>query len=173
MGGRPARALGRNGFLRGNCIRAPGPIWSRGGKRLRGQASLEILIVLIFLLPLIFGAIELSRGVAVRASLDSGVGAAVRALAIDPTQWSWSANVVAQAVAQNVFGDAGLGTVHFEAYDSSGTQLTSGQFAALSYGAPFCLVGWVDYSPVIPLISLSPSSITIRVQHCGVVERIN
>ena len=34
----------------------------------RGQATLEMLIVLLFMIPLLFGAIELSRGVAIRAA---------------------------------------------------------------------------------------------------------
>jgi Flp pilus assembly protein TadG len=34
----------------------------------RGQATLEIVIVLLILIPLIFGGIEISHGVAVRAA---------------------------------------------------------------------------------------------------------
>jgi Flp pilus assembly protein TadG len=161
------------GFPEGMTPRRPA---RRGGRRSRGlqrgQAMLEILIVMIFLVPLIFGGIELSRGVAVRAALDSGVGVAARALAIDPTQWSWAATVVDQTVQQNVLGTAGIGIVHLEAYDSAGTQIDS-SIQDLSYGAPFSLVGWVTYAPEIPLISLSPPSMTIRVRHFGVIERID
>jgi hypothetical protein len=138
----------------------------------RGQASLEILIVLIFLIPLIFGAIELSRGVAVKSSLDSGVGLAVRALSVDPTNWGWATGLVATTVAQNVFGNTGLGTVHVEAFDTSGTQLSQGQFAALSFGAGFYIEAWVEYTPDIPLLNLTPSYITIRARHYGIIERI-
>jgi Flp pilus assembly protein TadG len=138
----------------------------------RGQASLEILIVLLFLIPLIFGAIELSRGVAVKSSLDSGVGLAVRALSVDPSNWAWAANTVTQTVAQNVFGNAGLGSIHFEAYDSSGTQLDSTQFAALTYGAGFYIEAWLEYTPQIPLLNLAPSFITLRARHYGIIERI-
>jgi Flp pilus assembly protein TadG len=146
---------------------------SRGFRRIQpGQASLEILIVLMFLIPLIFGAIELSRGVAVKSSLDSGVGLAVRALSVDPSNWSWAGTVVDTTVAQNVFGTAGLGTVHFEAYDSSGTFLSQAQFAALTYGAGFYIEAWVVYTPEIPLLSLTTASITIRARHYGIVERI-
>ena len=146
----------------------------RGSRTLlRGQASLEILIVLIILIPLVFGAIELSRGVAVKAALDSGVGTAVRALSVDPTNWDWAANTVATTVAQNVFGSAGLGTVVFEAFDSSGTQLSRSEFALLVYGTPFHLEGSVQYTPQIPLLSLSPSYLTIRVRHYGIIERID
>jgi hypothetical protein len=126
----------------------------------------------MILIPLIFGAIELSRGVAVKSSLDSGVGLAVRALSVDPSNWGWSAGLVSTTVAQNVFGSAGLGTVHFEAYDSSGSWLSQAQFAALTYGAGFYIEAWVEYTPQIPLISLSPSLITIRARHYGIIERI-
>jgi Flp pilus assembly protein TadG len=133
---------------------------------------LEILIVMIFLIPLIFGGIELSRGVAVRAALDSGVGVAARALAIDPTQWDWAAAMVDATVQQNVLGTAGIGTVHLEAYNSAGAQIDR-DIRTLSYGAPFSLVGWATYTPEIPLISLSPPSMTIRVRHYGVIERVD
>jgi hypothetical protein len=135
----------------------------------RGQAMLEILIVLIFLIPLIFGGIELSRGVAVRSALDSGVGVAVRGLAINPDQWVWAANVVAQTVQQNVFGSAGVGTAHLEAYNGAGGRIDA-DIDLLSYGAPFYLEGWVEYTPQIPLMNLS--TLTIRVRHYGVMERI-
>jgi hypothetical protein len=49
-----------------------------------------------------FRGIELSRGVAIRQALDSGSGAAVRPLSLDPTQWSFAGNVVQQGVNQNV-----------------------------------------------------------------------
>ena len=78
---------------------------SHNGRRKNdGQASVEALLVLMLLGLLIFGGIELSRGVAVRQALDSGCGAAVRALSLDPGQWSFSANLVQQSVQQNVMG---------------------------------------------------------------------
>ncbi len=127
----------------------------------------------MFLIPLIFGAIELSRGVAVKSSLDSGVGLAVRALSVDPLNWGWSAGLVSTTVAQNVFGSAGLGPVHFEAYDSSGAQLDQLQFAALNYGAGFYIEAWLEYTPQIPLLNLAPAFITLRARHYGIIERID
>jgi Flp pilus assembly protein TadG len=138
-----------------------------------GQASLEILIVLIFLIPLIFGAIELSRGVAVKSSLDSGVGLAVRALSVDPNNWVWATNTVTQTVIHNVFGSAGLSNYTFTAYDSSDNPLSSAQFAALNYGAGFYIEATVRYTPQIPLLPLMPTFITIRARHYGIIERID
>jgi len=144
----------------------------------RGQATLEILIVLLILIPLIFGGIELSRGVAVRAALDSGVGIMVQAISIDPSpsQWSWAATVVQQTVDQNVFGSAGLDPfVNLEAYDSSGSLITDplNTMQTLPYGAGFCLVGWENYAPMIPLVTLPlPGHLRIQVRHCGVIQKI-
>jgi hypothetical protein len=145
----------------------------RSRKFQSGQASLEILIVLIILIPLIFGAIELSRGVAVKSSLDSGVGLAVRALSVDPNNWSWAGTVMDTTVAQNVFGSAGLGPVNFAAYDSSGISLSAAEFAALNFGAGFYIEAWVVYTPEIPFLPLMPASITIRARHYGIIERID
>jgi hypothetical protein len=136
----------------------------------RGQASLEILIVLLFLIPLLFGAFELARGVAIRAALDSGIGIAARALAIDPDNWDWAAARAGEAVARNVFGSGGVGTVNFEAYNSGGTRIYDSDFAALHYGETFCLRGWANYTASVPLLPLG--TITLRVEHCGVIERM-
>ncbi len=139
----------------------------------RGQASLEILIVLLFLIPLIFGAIELSRGVAVKSSLDSGVGLAVRALSVDPGAWDFARDAVINTMAQNVFGTAGLNNLTFRAYDSSGSELAQGDIAILTYGAGFYIEAAVDYTPQIPLLNLAPTFITLRARHYGIIERIN
>jgi Flp pilus assembly protein TadG len=138
----------------------------------RGQAMLEMLIVLVILIPLIFGSIELSRGIAARAALDSGIGTAVRALAVNPSNWGWATGYVASTVAQNVFGDVGLGTVFITASQSNGDPLQPAELAALTYGSIFCLEGSVEYLPMVPLMSFT-DPITIKVKHCGVVERVN
>ncbi|MBN1440551.1 MAG: hypothetical protein JW929_14180 [Anaerolineales bacterium] len=129
------------------------------------------MVVLLILIPLIFGAIELSRAVTVKAALDSGVATAARLLALDPDDWGRAANVVSTTVAHNVFGEAGLGTVNFGAVDSAGIPLTQSEFSALTYGDLFCVRGWVDYNAWVPLIPLG--TITIRVEHCGVVEEVD
>ena len=97
----------------------------------KGQASVEALLVLMILGLLIFGGIELSRGVAVRQALDSGSGAAVRALSLDPCAMEHlPVNLIQQSVNQNVMG-AGP-TISVQIYDSG--QYTS-QFS-LAFGQP-------------------------------------
>jgi hypothetical protein len=140
----------------------------------RGQATLEILVVLLILIPLIFGGIELSRAVAVRGALDSGVGVMAQAISLDPSsnQWDWAAGVVQQTIDQNVFGTAGVDPLTLAASGSSGViDNPRENMKNLPFGAGFCLQGWVKYTPLVPLLPLAP--ITLRVQHCGVIQKLN
>ena len=72
----------------------------------KGQAAVEALLVLMIMALVIFGGLELSRGVAIRQALDSSTGAAVRALSLDPTQWSYSRDLVRDGTNQNVMGES-------------------------------------------------------------------
>jgi hypothetical protein len=138
---------------------------SRPSRIQRGQATLELLIALLILIPLIFGAFELSRGIAVRAALDSGVGVGVRALSLDPSaaQLNWVRTIVDNAVQENVFGSGGLGAVS--------VYTVPADISGLAFGATFCLIGAVEFTPDMPL--LSNTTITIRVRHYGVIEKID
>jgi len=60
----------------------------------------ELLLALLILVLVTYAGIELSRGVAIRQALDSGTAASVRALSLDPTQWTYSSNLVQQSVQQ-------------------------------------------------------------------------
>ena len=141
---------------------------SHNGRRKNdGQASVEALLVLMLLGLLIFGGIELSRGVAVRQALDSGCGAAVRALSLDPGQWSFSANLVQQSVQQNVMG-AGPAT-SLKVYDSSNTLRSSAWLSGSPFGTTFVLEASAPFQTDIPF--LTDQTITIRVRHYGIVER--
>ncbi len=163
----------RESFRRGPAEPARGRLFYRRGKTHRGQASLEMLIVLIFLIPLLFGAIEISRGVAIRAALDSGIGIAVRAMSLDPsvTQWDWVRIRAQEAVNQNVFGTDGVGAVGFKLYASDGvTEISQADLNNQSYGYMFCLEGTVTFTPSVPLLPLN--TISIRVRHYGMVERM-
>ena len=97
----------------------------------KGQAAVEALLVLMVLALVIFGGIELSRGVAMRQALDSSAGAAVRALSLDPTQWSYAKNLIQEGTNQNVMGTVEATTI--QVFDAAGTPRSS---AWLS-GSPF------------------------------------
>jgi hypothetical protein len=134
-----------------------------------GQAILEMLLVILILVPLLFGGIELARGVAVRHALDGGTGLAVRALSLDPTAWDWALEIVMQGVEENIMGESGVGTPALQVYDSSGALLTPGALAALPFGTPFRLEAQLSFTPELPLIPAQ--TILVRVSHWGIVER--
>ena len=132
-----------------------------------GQASIEALLMLMLLSLLIFGGIELSRGVAIRQALDSGTGAAVRALSLDPTQWSFASGVVQQEIHQNVMGAGPAITV--QVYDSANTLRSSAWLSGSPFGTSFILEASAPFQADIPF--LPDNVLIIRVRHWGIVER--
>lgn len=138
-----------------------------GIKDNQAQASVEALLVLMLLALLVFGGVELSRGVAIRQALDSGCGAAVRALSLDPGQWSFAGNLVEQSVQQNVMG-AGP-AVSVQVYDSANTPRSSAWLSGSPFGTVFILEASAPFQTDIPF--LLDSAVTIRVRHWGIVER--
>lgn len=133
----------------------------------RAQASVEALLVLMLLALLVFGGVELSRGVAVRQALDSGCGAAVRALSLDPWQWSFAVNLIQQSVQQNVMGAGPV--VSVQVYDSANTLRSSAWLSGSPFGTVFVLEASAPFQADIPFLTNSP--ISIRVRHWGIVER--
>ena len=138
-----------------------------GKKDNRAQASVEALLVLMLLALLVFGGVELSRGVAVRQALDSGCGAAVRALSLDPGQWSFAVNLIQQSVQQNVMGAGPV--VSVQVYDSANTPRSSAWLSGSPFGTVFVLEASAPFQADIPFLPNSPMS--IRVRHWGIVER--
>lgn len=123
--------------------------------------------MLILLGLLIFGGIELSRGVAIRQALDSGAGASVRALSLDPGQWNFAADVIQQSVDQNMMG-AGP-AVSVQVYDAANNPRSSAWLSGSPFGTAFVLEASAPFRADIPF--LPASAVTIRVRHWGIVER--
>ena len=132
-----------------------------------GQVAVEALLVVIIFGLLIFGGIELSRGVSVRQALDSGTGAATRALSLDPAQWGFATNLVQQSVNQNVMGTQPQVTM--QVYDTSNTPRSSAWLSGSPFGTGFVIEAAVPFQADIPF--LPDSTVTIRVRHWGLVER--
>ena len=135
----------------------------------KGQAALEFLLVLLILVPLLFGGIELARGVGIRHALDSGVGVAARALSLDPTQWSWAVSTIQQAVSNNPLGGGAVSAATVKVYNAGGIAIGSSGLAALPFGAAFRLEASCTYTPEIILVG--GQMVSIRVSHWGIVER--
>ncbi len=134
---------------------------------LAGQVAVEALLVVIIFGLLIFGGIELSRGVSIRQALDSGTGAATRALSLDPAQWGFATNLVQQSVDQNVMGTQP--PVTMQVYDTSNTPRSSAWLSGSPFGTGFVIEAAVPLQADIPF--LPDSAVTIRVRHWGIVER--
>lgn len=132
-----------------------------------GQAAVEVLLVLMILALVFFGGVELSRGVALRQALDSGTGAAARALSLDPAQWAFASDVVQQSVDQNMLG--GAAPVTLRVYDSGGTLRSSAWLSGSHFGTAFFLEATTLFQTNVPFLALAP--ITVRVRHWGIVER--
>ena len=133
----------------------------------KGQAAVEALLVLMVLALIIFGGIELSRGVAIRQALDSSAGAAVRALSLDPSQWSYAKNLIQEGTNQNVMGTVEATTI--QVFDAAGTPRSSAWLSGSPFGTTFILEASAPFQADIPF--LSEPIMTIRVQHWGIVER--
>ena len=133
----------------------------------QGQAAVEALLVLMVLASVIFGGIELSRGVTIRQALDSSTGAATRALSLDPTQWGYSTFMIQQAMDQNVMGSSS--EIGLKVFDAAGTARSSGWLANSSFGTSFILETSAPFQADIPF--LPTGVIIIRVRHWGIVER--
>jgi Flp pilus assembly protein TadG len=133
----------------------------------KGQASVEALLVLMILALVIFAGIELSRGVAMRQALDSSTAAAVRALSLDPSQWSYAQGLVQKGCNQNVMGTEVTTTMMV--YDASGTLRSTAWLSGSPFGTPFILEASAPFQASIPF--LSEPLLNIRVQHWGIVER--
>ena len=137
-------------------------------KRLeKGQAAVELLLALLILVLVTYAGIELSRGVAIRQALDSGTAASVRALSLDPTQWTYSSNLVQQSVQQNVMGTNPAITI--KVYDSTGTAHSAAWLSGSPFSTGFILESSAPFQADIPFLTLSPITITVR--HWGIVER--
>ena len=135
--------------------------------RRSGQAAVEALLVIMLMVLLIFGGIQLSQGVAICQALDSGTGAAVRALSLDPSQWSFAGTVAQQSVNQNVMGSSAAVTLRV--YDLGGTLRSAAWLSSCPFGTSFILEASAPFDADIPFLSNAP--ITIRVRHWGIVER--
>jgi hypothetical protein len=133
----------------------------------RGQASVEALLVLMILGLVIFGGIELSRGVAIRQALDSSTGAAVRALSLDPSQWNYARDLVQTGTEQNVLGSQV--STSLQVLDAAGIVRSSAWLSGSPFGTTFILVASAPFQADIPF--LVEPVLTIRVQHWGIVER--
>lgn len=130
----------------------------------RGQATLEMVLVLMVLIPLLFGSIELVRAISIRHALDAGAFTAARAVSLNPDDLTYPYSVVTDAVNQNVFGGGSI--ADFNPGTISWGTCPEGHVL----GCRFTYTASLKYSPWIPLVG--GQQITITVRHHGIVEKL-
>jgi hypothetical protein len=136
-------------------------------KDMRGQAAVETLLALMVLALVIFGGVELARGVAIRQALDSSAGAAVRALSLDPSEWSYARDLVQAGADANVMGEEI--PVTLRVLDADGTARSATWLSGSPFGTGFLLEASAPFQADIHF--LSEPLLTISVRHWGIVER--
>lgn len=132
-----------------------------------GQAAVEALLVLMIFALVIFGGIELSQGIALRQALDSGCGAASRALSLDPSRWTFAETLVQQSVDENTLGVGA--PVSLQVSDSANNPRSAAWLSGSPFGTAFVVEASAPFQTGIPF--LPDAAITIRVRHWGIVER--
>lgn len=139
--------------------------------RQRGQATVELLLVLFVLLVLLFGAFGLGQGVALRHALDVATEKAARLLSIAPDDFASADALVRAEVNASVLGGGYGSAVTVSLFEaSSGTPIGAGDLAAAPFGYRFGVQATVPFLADAPLLNLSARTITVA--HYGLVERL-
>ncbi len=138
----------------------------------RGQATVEMLLVVLILTLVSLGAMEIARGYAVKQAMDVGVAKAVRGLSIDPSQWAWADNTVRNEVGGNVLGGGYGASLTLEIRDRWGNAITPDQLndpARMPYGSVFWIRASVPFLARAPFLNLTTRQ--IEIWHSGVIQR--
>jgi len=114
----------------------------------RGSGSIEMLLVMLILLPLVFGGLEFARAASLKHSLGVGAWAAARHLSLDPWDESGAEDLVRQAVANALGGDPDAVRVTFT-FDSP----------TRSFGSRLTVHAEMDYQALVPFLNLAPRTL--------------
>ncbi len=137
----------------------------------RGQATVELLLVLFVLLALLFGAFELGQGVALRHALDVATEKAARLLSIAPDDFSAADALVRAEVNASVLGGGYGSIVNLNLFEAeSGAPLNPADLAAAPFGYRFSVQASVPFLADVPLLQPGPRAIAVA--HYGLVERL-
>lgn len=123
----------------------------------RGTTAVEVLLVTMIVIPLIFGGIELTRGITIKESLDRGAFEGARYFAIHGNETA-ARNQVRAASANGVFP-----------LDPSKVSVTISPNAGLKYGDAVCVEASYDTDLDLALVSMF--SVRLRGRHCTAYER--
>jgi hypothetical protein len=134
-------------------------------RRERGQAGIEVLIVLLILIPLILGAFSLSQGLSARHALDQATAVAARRIAVQPAAWHEALAGVQGAVDGSLLGGTG-GLVACQVEDAGGQEIDP---ETLAFGTPFVVSCDVPYQARIPWMATALRGLSVT--HYEMMER--
>ncbi len=137
----------------------------------RGQATVEILLILFIFVVLIFGAFGLGQGVALRHALDVATEKAARLLSINPGDFATADALVRREVDGSVLGGGYGSAVSFGLFDAdTGAAIGAGELARAAFGFRFAVQASVPFLADVPFVNLTPRTITVA--HYGLVDRL-
>ena len=137
----------------------------------RGQATVELLLILFIFVVLIFGAFELGKGIALKHALDVATEKAARLLSIDPTDFGSADALIRAEVNGSLLGGGYGSLVTIGLYDAN-TQgpIAPDDVAAAPFSYRFIVQASVPFMADVPF--LNPAGRTITAAHYGIVDRI-
>ena len=137
----------------------------------RGQATVELLLILFIFVVLIFGAFGLGQGIALRHALDVATEKAARLLSINPGDFATADALVRREVDASVLGGGYGSTVSLGLFDAdTGAPITYVDLANAAFGYRFGVQASVPFLADVPFVNLTPRTITVA--HYGLVDRI-
>ncbi len=140
-------------------------------RKQRGQATVELLLVLFIVALLIFGAFSLGQGITLKHALDVAAEKAARLLSIDPSDYSSAEALIRSEVDANLLGGHYGQSVSIGLYDAdTEAAITAGDLDAAAFSYRFIVQVSVPFEASVPLLNLTGR--TISAAHYGIVDRI-
>lgn len=137
-----------------------------------GQATVEILFIVMILALLLFGAFEISQGILLKHALDVGTEKAARVLSIDPGYYSRAEEIIRSEVDNNMLGGSYGDQVTIKLYDAvTMSQITPADLSNAAFGYQFLVNTELAWQADVPFMSLSNR--TLESTHYGTIDRIN
>ncbi|MEM1551056.1 MAG: TadE/TadG family type IV pilus assembly protein [Candidatus Bathyarchaeia archaeon] len=124
----------------------------------RGQAAVELAVVLIVLLLLIIGGFELARFITLKHSLSAGTWHAARYLSLNPWDEEKAREIILQTVERNVLGSSKDVEIYIYFEDPLNKK----------FGSRFSILAEIPFDPFIPFLPITPRKISVS--HSLMVE---
>jgi hypothetical protein len=137
----------------------------------RGQASVELVLILFIVVVLMFGAFSLGQGVAVKHALDVATEKAARLLSINPGDFGAADLLIRREVDASVLGGGYGSLVGISLADAdTGAPITDSDLSNAGFGYRFLVQTEVPFLADVPFLALAARTITAA--HYGLVDRV-